>query len=348
MTRRNLKRGFTLLELMIAISLMLIIMLMLRSMFVNAQTLYLTAAKRVDVYSQARASLDIMEQDLLRLQSGQEDYHTINVRSLMPSNLEDHENARSYTGYSPLDDWSETQDAQSLKIKEFLSFTGRNTWWDREEEKYVTGDALVVYYLRRRLPIDGEQYAGGYLVRRIIPIRSNADIVRIGQGLADPSPMYPHEDELASFVYGVRVFVDDQAAFQLGDRFGSWTFNTMPEASQESPNAEWMWYEGSPGARPVPTKQGGVAIQLQKPPREDRVEFGGVWRTNTSTDRDFLSSRWNYPSVVMIDLMMIDRRFERYDSRGGSGTYRSFSRAVQLPVAGPMFRLDDTDMNLVR
>jgi prepilin-type N-terminal cleavage/methylation domain-containing protein len=35
---RNLRRGFTLLELMIAITLMLIIMLMLRSMFVNAQT----------------------------------------------------------------------------------------------------------------------------------------------------------------------------------------------------------------------------------------------------------------------------------------------------------------------
>ena len=54
---RKLRRGFTLLELMIAITLMLIIMLMLRSMFVNAQTMYLRAAKRVDVYSRVTAKI---------------------------------------------------------------------------------------------------------------------------------------------------------------------------------------------------------------------------------------------------------------------------------------------------
>ncbi|MCA8910920.1 MAG: prepilin-type N-terminal cleavage/methylation domain-containing protein [Planctomycetes bacterium] len=343
---RNLRRGFTLLELMIAITLMLIIMLMLRSMFTNAQYMYLRAAKRVDVYSQARASLDMMEQDLMRLETGYEDYHTLNCRTLMPNQLADPELVRNSKSYSQLDDWTEPQDSQSLNIHEFLSFTGRNTWYDKNEKKYVTGTAYVAYYLRKRMPIDGEAQEGAYLVRRIIPQRSNAELVAIGKG-KKPRPLEPHEDELASFVYGVRMYADDQAAFQLGDRNNAFNRDIMPECKEGVPNADWMYIKGSSGPRPKPTNVGGTAILLQTPIRENRVEFGGIWQTRTGKDRDFTSARWNYPSVVLIDLLMVDRNFERFDEKSGSGTYRSFSRAVQLPVSGPMYRLDDTDMSIL-
>ncbi|MCB9932202.1 MAG: prepilin-type N-terminal cleavage/methylation domain-containing protein [Planctomycetes bacterium] len=346
---RNLRRGFTLLELMIAISLMLIIMLMLRSMFVNAQTMYLRAAKRVDVYSQSRAALDMIEQDLMRIETGLEDYHTVNCRSLMPEDLRNFEAIPESRAYSRLDDWAGAQDSQTLQIREFLSFTGRNTWYDTDKKKYVTGTAFVAYYLRRRLPDkNGKHYGGAYLVRRIIPQRSLAEIVAIGKGKRKADPIYPHEDELASFVYGVRVFVDDQAAFQLGVRNSQFNYNLMPECTPTDANAGWMWAKGTPGVvKPVPAG-GGAALILQRPLRDNRVEFGGDWITATNPDRDFVgATRWNYPNVVMIDLMMIDRTFERTSEFSGNGTYRSFSRAVQLPISGPMFRLDDRDLALL-
>lgn len=344
----NNRRGFTLLELMIAITLMLIIMLMLNSMFSNAQHMYLRAAKRVDVYSQARASLDIIEQDLMRLETGQEHYHTLNCRTLMAEDLTDAKLVRDSKAYSQLDDWTEPQDAQTLNIHEFLSFTGRNTWYDKNEEKYVTGTATVAYYLRKRVAVDGETQEGGYLVRRIIPQRSNGEKVAIGLGKT-PKPIEPHEDELASFVYGVRIFADDQAAFQLGDRNGSFSYDIMPECTPDSRNHDWMWIKGSSGPVPKPTVVGNTPVDLQIPIRENRVEFGGLWTGQSQKDRDFTSARWNYPSVVMVDLMMIDRSFERFEDNdeGGSGTYRSFARAVQLPVSGPMYRLDSVDMSVL-
>jgi prepilin-type N-terminal cleavage/methylation domain-containing protein len=345
---RNLRRGFTLLELMIAISLMLIIMLMLASMFTNAQLMYLRSAKRVDVYSQARTSLDAIEQDMMRMETGTENYHTMNMRSLTVDDLRRIEADASSRAYSRLDDWNEPQDNQTLNIHEFLSFTGRNTWYNKEEKKYVTGRAFVAYYLRRRLPDkNGVQYAGAYLVRRILPQRSPGELVAIGTGKMKATPLYPSEDELASFVYGVRVHVDDQAAFQLGVRSNNFAYNIMPEAERDDPNAGWTWVKANALPAPKPTGKPSAATALQLPAQGDRCEFGGVWTTNTAPDRDFTSARWNYPQVVMFDLMMIDRTFERDTVNHGSGTYRSFSRAVHLPVAGPMFRLDDRDLALL-
>ena len=347
---RKLRRGFTLLELMIAIALMLVIMLMLRSMFVNAQHMYLRAAKRVDVYSQARASLDLIEQDLLRMETGDEHYHSLNCRTLMPSDLRNLDGVPISKAYTKMDDWTEESDSQSLNIHEFLSFTGRNTWYDKTQDKYVTGNAFVAYYIRKRLPVEGEEFEGGYLVRRIIPVRSNAEIAAIGAGkLTDPQPIAPHEDELASFVFGVRVYADDQAAFQLGVRNSSFGRNIMPECDPSSPNARWMYIEGSTNTPPKkPVGGSGTVIELQKPLPENRVEFGGLWSSQRAPDRDFVSARWNYPNVVMVDLLMIDRKFERFTADAGAGTYRSFSRAVQLPVSGPMYRLDQRDIELLR
>jgi prepilin-type N-terminal cleavage/methylation domain-containing protein len=345
---RNIRKGFTLLELMIAISLMLIVMLMLNGMFRNAQEMYLRASKRVDVYSQARVALDSIEQDLLRMRiSGSED--SVHMRSLSAQSFNNPENVRGLNMYSSLDDWSQADDNQTQNIREFLSFTGTNTWYDRETQKYITGDAFVAYYLRKRLPSEDGNVEGGYLVRRIIPVRSDAEIVRINMGKEKARAIYPSEDELASFVYATRVFVDDQAAFQRNARDLGFTYNTMPECAMDDPNAKWLWKFTQPGALPPTTKPqpGNFVARLQKTRDFDRVEFGGTYTTNTAPDRDFVSAKWNYPAVIMVELTMIDRNLERYDASTGDGTYRSFSRAVHLPVSGAMFRLDARDDELM-
>jgi prepilin-type N-terminal cleavage/methylation domain-containing protein len=96
---RYARRGFTLLELMIAIALMLVVMLMLRSMFVNAQEIYIRAARRVDVFAQGRAVLDSIERDLMKLVKGH-DNETLTLRSLTPANWTNAELARQGDTYS--------------------------------------------------------------------------------------------------------------------------------------------------------------------------------------------------------------------------------------------------------
>lgn len=345
---RNLRKGFTLLELMIAISLMLIVMLMLNGMFRNAQDMYMRASRRVDVYSQARVAMDSIEQDMLRMRiSGSED--SVHMRSLSANDLGNPEAVRNMNIYSSLDDWTQADDNQTQNVREFLSFTGTNTWYDRETERYITGDAFVAYYLRKRMPSQDGKVEGAYLVRRIVPVRSDAEIVRINMGLEKARAIYPSEDELASFVYSVRVYVDDQAAFQRNTRDLNLTFNTMPECSVDSPNAKWLWKYTQQAALPPSAKPqpGQFVARLQKTREVDRVEFGGLYTTNTAPDRDFVSAKWNYPAVVLFEMTMIDRNLERYDASTGDGTYRSFSRAVHLPVSGPMFRLDNRDDELM-
>jgi prepilin-type N-terminal cleavage/methylation domain-containing protein len=350
------KHGFTLIELMIAIALMMILMLMLHSMFVNAQALYTTAAQRVSVYSQARSALDLMEQDLLRMRTiGETD--SIHLRSVRPSDFANPDSVRSEGIYTAMDDWLEADSNATPQIREFLSFTGVNTWWDSNRNEYVTGPAMVIYYLRLRP--DADQGAeGAYLVRRLLQHRSLAELARIGMG-AVPEPLVINEDEIANFVYSVRSYTDDQAAFQLGTIFRDFRHDILPEASADNPNSDWLWLRepglGGPAPGQQQTPQAGqqaspsqAVLLLPQPPSISRVEFGGTWRTATAMDRDFLSIRWNYPAVVMFELTMIDRTFIRDDTVRGSGTYRTFSRAVYLPATGPMFNLDERDMELLR
>lgn len=343
-------RGFTLLELMIAIALMLIVMLMLRTMFVTAQDMYVRASRRVEVYQQSRSALDLIEQDFMRMRvSGDDDI--LGLRSLRPETYTDPANIRTHRMYSEMNDWASPGVDETLKIRELISFTGTATWYDKDLKKYTTGDATILYYLRRRMPIEGQAAEGSYLVRRVLPVRSLAELARIGKGAQQMTEIKPHEEEIANFVYSARIFVDDQAAFQLGVRNGNFNYDTMPECSRDIKNQDWLWVKTAlagpaGGVQPQPQGQ-GPALILPLPPKEDRVEFGGIWRTHTAPDRDFVSSRWNYPSVVVVDLMMIDRSFERFDAEAGSGTYRSFSRAMHLPVSGPMFRLDPRDIQLL-
>lgn len=351
---RTFKRGFTLLELMIAITLMMIIMLMLQSMFINAQALYVTASRRATIYQQARVTMDVMEQDLLRMRRSEE--IPISMRSLQPEDWGNSEHGKNGNHLTVMDDWVKTDDDASPSIREFLSFPGTNTWYDSEVEKWRTGDAVVVYYLRKRAPSEDTGYEGAYLVRRLIPIRSLAEIARMGKAAlgqgsgSSVREIHAHEDEICGFVYGVRVFVDDQAAVMHNRTVAKHTrvYDIMPEARKDSKN-KWLWVTTQ--AQPPLASKGpvnGIRQILPFPPEEDRAEFGGNWTGQTSKDRDFVSSRWNYPSTVMIEMTINDKFMLREEGgREGEGTYRSFSRAVQLPVSGPMNNLDITDKTVM-
>jgi prepilin-type N-terminal cleavage/methylation domain-containing protein len=341
------ERGFTLIELMIAIALMMVLMLMLHSMFINAQMLYTRAAQRVSVYSQARSALDLLEQDLMRMRTiGETD--SIHMRSVKPSDFGNPEGHFTDRIYADLDDWLRPDPNATPNIREFLSFTGMNTWWDESQNRYVTGPALVIYYLRQRPEAD-QQTQGAYLVRRLLQHRSLADIARIQLG--EPAEqLVVTEEEVASFVHSVRVYVDDQAAVQLNNMFRQFEYDIMPEATFDNRNSAWMWLReaGLGGPAPGAQQQQQGDLMLPQPPSIDRVEFGGLWRTATAMDRNFLSIRWNYPAVVMFEVTMIDRNFTRSDRTTADGTYRTFSRAAYLPATGPMYNLDDTDLELLR
>jgi hypothetical protein len=336
---------------MIASALMLVVMLMLRSMFVNAQEIYIRAARRVDVFAQGRAVLDSIERDLMKLVKGH-DNETLTLRSLTPANWTNAELARQGDTYSSLEDWDITDPNQSARIQEFMSFRGVFRMWDAEQQKSVDRNASVIYYLRRRRNVSGTE-EGAYLVRRLVPYYTNRELVAFGKTQDQAPQLKVDEDELASFVYSVRVFVDDQSAFRLNVRNRNNNLSVMPEASPDSPNSKWLWARPTAAAALPTTGQPTTGLMILPLPREgNRAEFGGIWSGHTSAqvrrEQQFTSGRWNYPSVVMIEVTLIDRYMRRFDSTSGEGTYRTFSRAVQLPVSGPLTQLDETDINVMR
>ncbi len=349
-------RAFTLLELMIAIALMLIVMLMLRSMFVNAQELYMQAARRVEVYTQARAALDLIEQDMLRIVKD-EGAQPLAVRSLTPADWARPDSVRTSDIYSNLTTWDRPDPNETVKVRDFLSFPSTVTWQDDERNDH-TDQCVVTYFLRRRPAGAQTDQDGAYLVRRVIPQFTLADVFAVARG-GKPRPMQVTEDELASFVYAVRVYVDDQSAFRYGAHTRNFRLDIMPEASKSHPNGKWLWVDTSALGQQSAQPGGTGALQpLPLPNDYDRAEFGGIWTGMTSApvssgqpgggqSRGFTTGRWNYPSVVMVEITVIDRQFSRYDSESGDGTYRTFSRAMQLPVSDPLMQLDDEDLSIL-
>ena len=356
---RTFKRGFTLLELMIAITLMMIIMLMLNSMFTNATALYTTASKRATIYSQARVAMDIIEQDLLRMRVSEE--APVAMRSLQPTDYSNLESSRNGKHLTEMTDWAKADDQASTRIHEFLSFPGTNSWYEKDMNDgkggYRTGQALVVYYLRKRAPSDDVPYEGAYLVRRLIPIRSLAEIARIskakmgGGTQGTVRDIHAVEEEICAFVYGVRVFVDDQGAVMYNRNNNNVRrFDIMPEVKEGMRN-KWNWV-GEQSKPPLSSKPpiNGIMQILPVPQEGHRAEYGGTWQTQTGAQRKFASSRWNYPSSVMVEITINDKFMERNEeeTNRGSGTYRTFSRAVQLPISGPMNNLDAIDADYVK
>lgn len=354
-TPKHVIRGFTLLELMIAMTLMMIIMLMLNSMFSNAQTLYTTAAKRATIYQQARVAMDFMEKDLLLLHANTET--GIAMRSLEPRDWNSIETCRNGQQNSVLTDWNKEDPNQTTRIREFLSFPATKSVWvedmyGNDQGGYRNGLWLVVYYLRKRMdPVDNLYYEGAYLVRRMIPIHSQAQLVAIAKGTAGPRVLEGFvvvEDEICSFVSSVRMFVDDQGAVMYNRKNNNVRrFEIMPEVHENMRN-KWMWVNEDLNSASNPQATGSKILPV--PRKEYRAEFGGLWQTFTGKDRQFASSRWNYPSVVMIELTVNNKAMERLDDEKfkGRGAYRTFSRAVQIPLAGPMNNLDAVDSKFVQ
>lgn len=350
----NLRRrvaGFTLLELMIAIALMLIVMLMLRTMFTSAQAMYLVTARRIETFQAGRVAMDYIEQDLLRAvtTTGEDN---IQLRSLSLDDLRDPRIPYDRF-YSNLSNYSVAEDGETSKIKEFLSFTGTSTWWDDAKKSYTTGDAVIVYYLRTRPePPKGDRPDGAYLVRRVIPVRTLAEIVKyskLGWPRTGPNAarnIAPHDDEIASFVYSVRVFVDDKAAFSWGVQKGNTVFNVLPEAREDIVPHLWKPRETPPpqGLPPQGAKKNDITLLLSKPVDAKCVQMGSNFLSRVrDPKRDFISTRAEYPSVVVVELTFIDKTFTRADEMG---TFRTFTRAINCPYAPALRYLDQRDQEL--
>lgn len=347
---RNNLRGFTLLELMIAIALMLIVMLMMRTMFTSAQAMYLVTARRIECFQGGRVAMDYIEQDLLRAvtTTGEDN---IQLRSLSADDLKDI-NLPYNKFYSQLNNYNEADDGETTKIKEFLSFTGTSTWWDNSKKAYTTGDAVIVYYLRTRPePARGDRQDGAYLVRRVIPIRTLAEIVKYSKlgwpakGANAARTIAPHDDEIASFLYSARVFVDDKAAFQWGVQKGNTVYNVLPECREDVAGHLWKPRE-SPPPQPIPggNSKNGITILLTKPQDAKCVQMGNTFASMVrNPKREFISTLAEYPSVVVVELTFIDKTFSRADD---TGSYRTFTRAIHCPYAPALRWLDQRDSEL--
>ncbi|NUO16409.1 MAG: prepilin-type N-terminal cleavage/methylation domain-containing protein [Planctomycetaceae bacterium] len=348
---RNI-RGFTLLELMIAIALMLIVMLMLRTMFTSAQAMYMVTARRIETFQAGRVSMDYIEQDLLRARTGTGD-DNMQLRSLSEDDLKN-PNLPHDKFYTNLSNFESADDGETGKIKEFLSFTGTSTWWDSQSKGYVTGDAIIVYFLRKRPEQPGQpRQDGAYLCRRVIPVRSLAEIVAGAKGgWKGARNIEPRDDEIASFVYSVRVFVDDKAAFQWGAMRSNSVINVFPECRQDTAPHLWKTQKGggAAGAGGVAAIPGGnktangLTVILQRPVDGQCVQMGDFFGSQVANpQRDFISTLAEYPSVVVVELTFIDRTFSRGDE---TGTYRTFTRAIHCPYAPALRWLDKRDTEL--
>ncbi|MCC6574090.1 MAG: prepilin-type N-terminal cleavage/methylation domain-containing protein [Planctomycetes bacterium] len=340
--RRNI-RGFTLLELMISIALMLIVMMMLRTMFSSAQSMYVIASRRVEVYSQARVAMDIIEQDVLRMRNGGSE-DSLQLRSLSVDDLVDPEKPRKEF-YSELRDFDIVDENESVKMKEFLSFIGNTTWYDKDTKQYESGDAKIFYYLKKRPPsTQDRELDGAYLVRRILPIRTNAELVKFGkEGWRNARDIKPFEEEIAAYVYSVRVLADDKVSFQWGVD-NKTTYSVFQECNEKT---RWLWTPT--GENPPPPAQTerveGKVISLAAPPQTECSKFSGEYTTMTAPTRRHIMSVAEYPNVIVLEITLIDRYFSRNE---GSGSYRTLTRAIFLPWAVPSRVFDQRDIELIK
>ena len=219
-------RGFTLIELMVAMALMVILMTILASFVASAQKIYETSTQQAEVIANARTALGIMARDINTMQA------TTAVSSIPIPGTEDIPlglQLRSW-GYLPENDWRGTSEytnwtvpsggyadlppatpptanEQEVRDAAFLQFFCTARYYDvnaTPNPTFVQRPVLVQYYLRRRPQVDGFDMPGAFLMRRVQPYTVDPVTVTFNWET-------PVEDDICSFVRGVRVYYYDRA-----------------------------------------------------------------------------------------------------------------------------------------
>ncbi len=233
---RHTTRGFTLIELMVAMALMLILIIMIASFVANAQRIYNRSVAQAQVMSNARMGLQIMGRDLSAIHSTlstagmvipsepdenftpaeHEAAAALVMRSLGYVDEEDWTdiqgiNESNWPGYSDIDPIAAPAPEDNARDDAFLQFfaTTRyfNPYPDVGDPRFENQPVLVQYYLRQRPEEDGYFMPGSYLMRRIQPFDIQVDSSGAPQWNGWATPI---EDDICGFIRGVRVYYYDR------------------------------------------------------------------------------------------------------------------------------------------
>lgn len=343
--RTESQAGFTLIELIIAIALLMIVMLMVMQMFLSAQALYRIASERAEVFSQGRAALDVIEADLQRTTrdnfadflalSSAPVYGSTNPAASDPLDpqhyhalYQDTKGGESAADYRPDNQTSE-------RILPFLTFNVSSESWYDAQGRIQSGPAQVSYYLKRKpdMPTqDGPMRTPqtAYLMKYVIPIRNVLPgAARQGQQQQDYGGSHI---EVASSVRAVRVWAYNNAVpAYMSQRLQ--VYELFPRVDNApTPSAAMMRTaerRPDPNATPDPVKLQHQQNQVLTPIGE-RAGQTYSWGNTPGSHTENIRSRANFPLAIGIEITFAN---DGLDVVQGEyyGTFRTMRRVITIP-----------------
>ncbi len=233
---RRSTRGFTLIELMVAMALMLILIMMIASFVANAQRIYNASVAQAQVMSNARMALQVMGRDLSNIHStlavspmpiptdpednftpeGQEGAAALVLRSFGYVNEDwwmdpTGQDEANWEGYSRIDPIAPPAHDDGVRGDAFLQFFATTRYYNPYPQvgdpRFEYQPVLVQYYLRTRPEVEEYFMPGAYLMRRIQPFEISVDEAGAAQFDGWSTPI---EDDICGFIRGVRVYYYDR------------------------------------------------------------------------------------------------------------------------------------------
>lgn len=232
------REGFTLVELLVAMGLMIILVTILAQIMATASDVYDLSSRRAQVYSSGRIALDVVEEDITHAipltysipdANGEfplglvSDELVFEARSLpLPATIQTSPTDEYTNRYIDMDASPMALPLQVDVESHFvLAFFSNVRYFDPATSRFRYGPARVVYYMRKRAPdrevLPAIERPGSHLIRRIEPYY----IIPADPVLGPPSDEfhwgipgddnYRVEDEVASYVRAFEVHYLDRS-----------------------------------------------------------------------------------------------------------------------------------------
>ncbi len=353
-TRRR-RIGFTLIELIIAIALLMIVMLMIMQMFLSAQALYRIAAERSDAFSQARAAMDVIESDLQRLRVDfQSNLLALSIAP-QPGHPEGATDITDPAHYQRLYQSTANErpnNQMSSNILPFLSmYVDSASWYDRLG-RFQTGPAQITYYLKKRPARsgiggarEGEQPASSFLMRYVVPVR-----LTIAGAEIDPNKdLEGAHVEVASSVIAARVWAWNNAAPSYMIQTGQ-DYEVFPRMDETPTGSAGMMRDTRVAAGDEAAQKAQRAIEEQRQKQGQAARPVAIrpgktysWGAEPGSVSQYIRSRGNFPLALAIELTIANEGM--YEVLGEfNGTARTVRRVIALPNTQAVSALTEKEM----
>ena len=327
-------KGFTLLELMLAISILLIVMLMINQMFTSAQAIYSLSASRAEVFSQGRLALDVIETDL---QTINPELGDLIMRSYKAEGVDELDDEKIRKQFLDLKFTRLPDNKSTTQIHPLMAFFTTTSWLSPKTGEYESGPAQVVYYLRRRpkQKLGSREYemSGAYLMRRVIPYR----VFFAGSNTKELREV-PPEEEVAHSVMSAQVYAVNNGAvpYMLQQNKPAEFFSLL----DETPTSDAALLRDDGLIRALsPTIGGDNYLNFARPKRGSTYSFG----EEAGSVMQNLTTRSGYPLAIGVELTFINNDFEIIDGEF-FGTVRTISKIISVPNSQAAVFLDQNDI----